>query len=160
MTAISPKAVDGTIGIDFEKTETSDVYGHGYVVQTDQGPMMWVRAGATITEGQLVKVSFTNSIQTVTLLDTTISGTEDTTVGVAHKAIASGSYGWIFRGPFTYVQALLAASVTALSSLTTTATAGTLGTGGDAVEGLVNIDASGAGGLTYCRAALSLATNV
>lgn len=160
MTAILPTALDGTIGIDFEATSTTDSWGQGRVVPTSQGPLVWAKAGEVITEGQVVKLALSSSILTATLLDTTISGTEQIVVGVAQKGIASGSYGWFFRGPFSNVQVKLAASVNADTALTTTATAGTAGTGGDAFTGLVSNAASGAGGLTYCRTGCALITNM
>jgi len=160
MSAVNPKTVAGPIGIDFEATSTVDVYGAGLQVETDLGKFVWAKAGATIAEGQVCKLALSSGVLTATLLDTTISGTEQIVVGLAHKGIASGSFGWFARGPFQEYQALLVTSIAANSILTTTATAGSAGTGGDVLFGLTSNASSGTGGLTYCRASSLLGTNL
>lgn len=160
MSATNPVATDGTIGIDFEKTSTTDSWGHGRMFETDLGRVVWAKAGEAIAEGEVCKLVRSSSILTATKLDTTISGTEQIMVGVAHKAIASGSYGWFFRGPFQHVQVLLLTTIAADTVLTTTATAGSAGTGGDTILGLTSNASSGSGGLTYCRASTILGTNI
>lgn len=160
MTANAIYPTDGRVGFDFTATSTTDTFGHGYTVYTNEGPVTWAKAGGTITEGQVAKLEFVTSIWAGVALDTTESASENTVVGIASTAITSGSYGWFFRGPFDNVQVKLATTISADVNLTTTATAGTAGSGGDAISGLTSNASSGSGGLTYCRAVQALGTNI
>jgi hypothetical protein len=160
MTTTNPKVLDGTIGIDFSATSETDTYGHGFTVQTSQGPVVWAKAAAANAEGTLVKLALSSSILTATKITSAISASEQTRVGVTHKAIASGSYGWHFTGPFDDVEVQIANSVNADTAVTTTTTDGEGGAGGDTIGGLVTNEASGASGLTQCRATSHLQTNV
>jgi hypothetical protein len=160
MTANTIYPTGPQVGYDFTATSTTDTYGHGFVVHTNEGPVVWAKAGGTITEGQVAKLEFISSIWAAVALDTTESASEQTFVGIASKAVTSGSYGWFFRGPFDNVQVLVATTINADVTLTTTATAGTAGSGGDTILGLTTNASSGSGGLTYCRAVLPLGTNL
>lgn len=160
MSATNPTVLDGIVGVDFSATSTTDRYVNGRGLYTDLGRLVWAKAGEAISEGQVCKLALSSSVVTATLLDSTISGTEQIIVGIAHKTIASGSYGWFYRGPFANVQVLLVTTIAADTTLTTTATAGSAGTGGDTILGLTSNASSGSGGLTYCRASTYLGTNI
>lgn len=156
---------DPIVYIDLTSTSTTDTYGTGFSAMTDgtyaSGRVMWVLAGASLTEGQVVYLTPSASTGAITaaLLDTTISGSVLTDVGIVHKAIASGSYGWVWVGPFTNVEVLTTASITAGTQLTTHTVAGTASTGGDSINGLTPIETSVAG-LTQCNAIGKLGTNI
>lgn len=149
--------------IDFDDAQTTNVYSfpnEATVVQTTMGPVIWGKASAAITEGQVCYGVYSSGVMTMALVTTTTSGSTGTDVYIAHKAVASGSYGWFFGGPFTDVQVLLLTTISADAQITTTATAGSGGGGGDNIFGLFANASSGSGGLTLCKAIGKMGTNL
>lgn len=171
MTTQSLYATDPVVRIDFsaDGVSTSNIYGNGFTTDVSSspspadylGPIRWVLSGGTLTEGQVVVLTTTaaTGVVTATALDTTGSGAVLNDVGIVHKAIASGSYGWVFVGPFTNVEVLTTTGITAGTQLTTHTVAGTASTGGDAIFGLTPIETTVAG-LSQCQAIGKLGTNI
>lgn len=130
-------------GIDTTHTSTTAEYDVADIVRfkhATYGRGAWVygQADEAITAGQAVFV--TESDGGLTLADTTESGSTAKLVGIADTAIASGSYGWVWVGEGTF-EAIVTNAVAAGTNLTTTGTGGTVGTGGDAINGLISVDA-------------------
>lgn len=155
---------DPIINIDLSATSTTDTYGTGFSCKAKgvlaNGDVMWAKAGAALSEGQVCYFSpdASTGVVTAALLDTTISASAPTDIGIVQKDIASGSYGWFWVGPFQNVEVLTTTGITAGTPLTTHTVAGTASTGGDTIAGLTPIETSVAG-LTQCIAAAKLRTN-
>lgn len=157
-------AVDGTSGIDFLQVDTTAKWNAvGAKVMTNKGPAIYALAGVGgWAAGQFLQASqsATTGAVTLTIMDSTTSGSTPQIVAVAITAVAAASYGWALTGPFNLVPTQVANSVSSLAALTTTATAGEAGAGGDTIIGAYLLEASGASGLTATAAVNALGTNI
>jgi len=151
MTTGSVYTVSEAARVDFDVDITTDTYNTGTMLLSNKGPMVWAKAASAITEGQLCHFTYSAGVISATPSTTALVSTTRLALGVAHKAIASASYGWFFVGPFHDVQVVLATTISADAAITTTTTGGTGGAGGTAIAGLTANASSGSGGLTSCR---------
>ena len=133
-------------GVDLTKVRTSTEgpdFELGSAHRNENGEYLYVNAAEAIDAGALVRVTPDLNFDAYEL-DTTDSGSTHNTCGVAQAAIASGGYGWVWRGRGS-TEALVATGISAGDALTTTATDGELGSGGDGVKGLYAVDANSSG---------------
>lgn len=155
--------VDGSVGIDFTQVDTDPKYNvTGAAVQTNKGPAIYAKVGTgDVIAGSYCGLSqvVATGIVTATEETTTTSGAAPRKGAIAISPATAGKYAWFLTGPFDKVPVDLANSVASLAAATTTATAGQLGAGGDTVNGLYLLEASGASGLTACAAIQPLGTN-
>lgn len=154
--------INGTAGVDLTKTDSVARHKVGTVVKTDDGEYTYVKhALAVAAAGDVFKVQ--EDYQTIAV-DTTVSGSEPTSLGAFQIAVAAGTttaqYAFIFTG-FGNFNANIATGVAAGAALTTTASAGVLGAGGDAVgAACVTANSSGSNAVRACFAPGAFATNI
>lgn len=154
-------AIDGKAGIDFTKTGSTAEHTVGTTVRTNDGEYTYVKhALAAATAGSAYKIQEDYQLLA---LDTTVSGSEPTDVGVPQVNIAAGTttpqYAWVFTG-YGNFRASVATTISAGAALTTTASAGVLGAGGDAVGAAAVGETSGGAAVITCFAPGKLATNI
>ncbi len=130
-------------GIDTTKVDSSQKYEINRIYRIEHpvhgfGAYEYGQADEAIDAGE--SVFYAEADGGMTLADTTEAGSTSKPVGVADADIASGSWGWVFRGEGLF-EAILSNSLSAGTNLTTTGTGGTLGSGGDAINGASSVDA-------------------
>lgn len=154
-------AIDGKAGIDFTKTGSTAEHTVGIPVPTNDGLYVYFKHSlAAVTAGTALKY---NEDGTSLAINTTVSGTEPTSLIVPQVNVAAGTttpqYAWGFVG-FGNFNASVATTISAGAALTTTATDGVLGAGGDAVGAAAVGETSGGAAVIACFAPGKLATNV
>lgn len=142
-------------GIDTTETSTTQKYDINRIYRIKHptyggGAWEYGQADEAISAGQAVFIA--DSDGGLTLADTTEAGSTKKDVGIADADIASGSWGWLFRGEGSF-EAILTNALAAGTNLTTTATGGTLGSGGDTVGDASSVDA----GVTSTRVTIQVA---
>lgn len=124
----------------------------------DSGVYIYGQANGAITEGHLCKfVEGTFDFDSVTTAE---SGSTNTAIGVCVTSggLSDNQWGWFWRGQGTdYVYVT---DVNADVQVTTHTNAGEGSTGGDNVDGLFTVENNSTAGLTLCRAAGLLQTNM
>lgn len=120
-----------------------------------RGFFQYARAEGAVTAGRF---AYIDNLHDARVLNTTNSAASPKAVGVAVATLADEECGWFWRGCGT-AEALVANGVSADTLLTTTATDGEAGTGGDAIIGLVNVDAGVTSTLVGVFAVTLMATN-
>lgn len=132
-------------GVKVSQVDTTQKFGLGDFTVLDSGFYRYAQADGAIDAGaacRIVQESETDC--QAKEIDTTLSGSIPTAVGIAQAALADNYYGWFWRG-CGYTEALVATGVAANAALTTTATAGELGAGGDAIATMRCVDANSSG---------------
>jgi len=153
-------AIDGKAGIDFTKTGPTAEFTVGTTVKTNDGEYTYFKHSlAASAAGVVLKY---NEDGTSLALDSTVSGTEPTSVIVPQVNVAAGTttpqYAWAFSG-FGNFNASVATTISAGAALTTTASAGVLGAGGDAVGAAAVGNTAGGAAVIACYAPGKLHTN-
>lgn len=141
-------SIKGPNGVILNKAYTTKDYAINEVVELkpDQngenyGEYVFAEAGGAIDRGALCQLTYAG---VATEQDTTTSGSTRKRDAIAQATLASGEYGFFWRGRGS-TEALVATGISADAALTTTATAGELGAGGDAVFSLLAVDANSSG---------------
>lgn len=133
-------------GVDVSAAATAtQKFGLGDHTEIDSGVYVYAQADGAVDAGAACRIVQESAKDCQAKeIDTTLSGSIPTAVGIAQVALADNYYGWFWRGR-GYTEALVATGVSANAALTTTATAGELGAGGDAVATLRCVDANSSG---------------
>lgn len=122
-------AVTPLMGVDVTTaTSTTAEYALGARVKvSDGGEAMYVKAGSTVTAGDVLLISSAGSaVPITTALTDAGTATAHQYIGVAHVSITSGSYGWACTGGIPTAGISVLASCVRGSPLYTTTTAGAL----------------------------------
>lgn len=132
-------------GVDVSKVTSTQKFGLGDITVLDSGFYRYAQADGAIDAGAACRILQESATDCQAKeIDTTLSGSIPTAVGIAQAALADNEYGWFWRG-LGYTEALVATGIAANAALTTTATAGELGAAGDTVATLRAVDANSSG---------------
>ena len=149
---------DGTLGINLMETDTA-LGEFSLLTLKPANDGNWyqkVQANGAISQYAFVKVDIDGQAVELT---TAISGSEPTAVGCAQIAAADNDYFWVARGGGTFTGET-AAAIAVDVKIHTTATAGAVDdTGGDVIQGLVALAATGGAANTTFFSPTLMTTN-
>lgn len=146
------------VNLSLGSSSTTPEYQPGEVVRADSGVYIYGQANGAIDEGAICKfVEQTWDFDEVTTAE---SGSTNTPLGVCVAAggLADNYWGWFWRG--CGVEEVYVQDIATDTQVTTTTTAGEGGSGGDNIDGLFTNENNASAGLTTCRAAGFLQTNM
>lgn len=122
------------VGVDLTQVDLTSTNDLGASFQASNGEYMYVKASAAVAQYALVKISSDGNFTVAEATTTTNPSTEPAMCGIAQVAIASGSYGWVWRGK-GIARCKFAASCVQDVKIYTTGTAGVVD---DSATTLVN----------------------
>lgn len=117
------------LGIDPTRVDTARQYQIGWEIGDPRAndfpgnTIKYIKAGSAISAGNALVVSLADAEEPYTLVP--CSAVNQVIAGIAHVAIASGSFGWVTKGG-RHPGVTNTGTITAGNKLTTSATAGAL----------------------------------